>query len=350
MKYILKFTLIIFIVALSNNLFGQTNPSIQTKEGPDGVYTVSLLFAPDPSFTNVKINTTTINIYVPEDIAASSINGSWSKGDIGFIDHASLLDFCPNTPPNLGWLQYNSPNSLTIGNMVAGGEYPLFTISTNLLAPQNVFLAPCDALGPNGTSIAPDGGTFSGISPSATMTILPVELTSFKAEKKDEIHSLLTWETASEINNDLFEVQRSVNGKDFIAIGRVDGHGTTTEAQLYNFLDRAPEFGKNYYRLKQMDFNGKYEYSDIRMLAFEDERDFRIFPNPTADYINVTLEKEYDGIKIMNQLGQLVKTVPSTQLTQNQLKINVADFTPGMYYIEAQYGNDVINKQFIKID
>jgi hypothetical protein len=89
--------------------------------------------------------------------------------------------------------------------------------------------------------------------------LVPVELTSFSSinEKNDVI---LNWITATETNNQGFEVQRKTNGE-YDRIGFVEGHGTTTELQNYTFRDKDVNAGSYYYRLKQVDYDGTFEYS-----------------------------------------------------------------------------------------
>src|SRR5690606_28516311 len=100
----------------------------------------------------------------------------------------------------------------------------------------------------------------------------------------------LTWATASEYNNDRFEIERSTNGLNWSQIGSVSGMGTTQQRHEYLFTDEYPENGENYYRLKQVDFDDKYEYSPIRLVTFGSEitpDNSRIvwYPNPTSGQI-----------------------------------------------------------------
>ncbi|MFN7015112.1 MAG: hypothetical protein ACK4ON_12670, partial [Bacteroidia bacterium] len=91
--------------------------------------------------------------------------------------------------------------------------------------------------------------------------IIPVELVSFRAViNKGSVE--LNWTTATEVNNRGFEIERNVNGK-FEVIGFVNGHGTTTNRQSYSFIDNNPGTGIVQYRLKQVDFNGTYSYSNV---------------------------------------------------------------------------------------
>ncbi len=94
-----------------------------------------------------------------------------------------------------------------------------------------------------------------------TLTPIPVELISFTANASEGLVEL-SWITATETNNQGFEVQRSAGGGEFEAIAFVEGHGTTTETQTYSYSDRNVNVGSYSYRLKQIDFDGTFEYSD----------------------------------------------------------------------------------------
>ncbi|WP_235296060.1 T9SS type A sorting domain-containing protein [Portibacter marinus] len=180
--------------------------------------------------------------------------------------------------------------------------------------------------------------------------LLPVELTSFTATAQEET-SLLKWQTASEINNEYFDIERSADGRIFEKIGKVAGHGTTTVTQNYEFVDRAPLAGVNYYRLKQVDFNGEYEYTKIETVDFRDgsEGDIKVFPNPTTDFVNITFDRSYDVVTVTNQVGQIVKMIPPSEYKENFIKLNVSDFPNGVYFLEAKLGTELVHKQFVKI-
>jgi hypothetical protein len=105
-------------------------------------------------------------------------------------------------------------------------------------------------------------GTTAGITISSACTILPVELLNFRVEGKSD-HNFLSWQTASEKNNDYFIVERSGDAINWKELDRVDGSGTTHEIQSYFFKDYDLLNPKDYYRLKQTDYNGDFNYSKI---------------------------------------------------------------------------------------
>lgn len=174
--------------------------------------------------------------------------------------------------------------------------------------------------------------------------VVPVELLYFTGEAQEE-DVLLEWETASEINNSHFEVERSTNGLEFIQIGIVEGSGTTIEQQYYDFLDENPVIGKNYYRLRQVDFDGNFEYTNVVVVEFHKEgvatNDIQInaFPNPTINVLNIKTENlDIEGYRIFNSIGQLVMEEQSLN-SENLHQINVKTLASGTYFIQLN-GSD----------
>lgn len=164
----------------------------------------------------------------------------------------------------------------------------------------------------------------------ACAIILPVELLSFTAERNGNT-SLLNWETASEENNDYFNIERLNAIGEFENIGRVDGNGSTSMHSYYTFTDEAPLTGVNYYRLKQFDFNGHFSYSEIRAVTFEEESNF----SATAFYANLQLSYTLTGtegetnISVYATDGKLVSETHS-ESPQGQLPLPSAT---GVYCI-----------------
>lgn len=160
---------------------------------------------------------------------------------------------------------------------------------------------------------------------------LPVELMSFEANLENgEVY--LDWKTASEINNDYFEVQRSENGDDWEPIGEVDGNGTINEVISYDFADKSPLFGASYYRLKQVDFDGQFEYSPIVSInnAFTGQRmKAVVFPNPTSQH-NINLRV-------------------ITQNKQNTIHVSMVSISGERFYAKTHWASDFSQDKKISI-
>ena len=182
---------------------------------------------------------------------------------------------------------------------------------------------------------------------------LPVDILYFTAIKKKD-KSLLEWATSHEINNDFFEIQASQNGSDFSPIGRVDSKGNGALGNTtYEYTHENPFDGKNYYRLKQFDYDGRFEFSEIRVLTFEQNigrLTFNAYPIPTNNSISVTtnIELENHTISIYDDLGRKLKTLDYT----NQMDIDISDLTDGIYFLRLSDGNgvQVEHKRIIKMN
>lgn len=165
--------------------------------------------------------------------------------------------------------------------------------------------------------------------------VLPVELTAFTATNKVD-KNLLNWQTASETHNSHFVIQKSKDGQNFVDIGTVKGHGTTTTPQYYDFTDAQPYKGINYYRLKQMDNDGQEDFSKIVAVYWltEGKNTLSIYPNPTHHVLTVEHTPTVKTFEIVNTLGQVIKVV-NALVDATQTDINTADLTNGIYFLRV---------------
>lgn len=163
-----------------------------------------------------------------------------------------------------------------------------------------------------------------------TPAALPVALTSFEATLIAE-DALLTWQTATEENNAGFEVQKSIDGEHFTTIDFVRGQGTTYLTTDYHYWDRSVQMGINYYRLKQIDHDGAYTYSDIvsvRRLMTQANEPF-LHPNPATFEVRV-LNMEGPAT-LYNTLGQAIRTIDLNP----QSVIDISDLRAGQYFMRG---------------
>ena len=103
---------------------------------------------------------------------------------------------------------------------------------------------------------------------------------------------VLDWSTAQEIDNDYFEVQRGTENGTFEVIDFIPGNGNSHEVNNYQFTDETPLFGSNFYRLRQVDYNGTFEFSNIVFTEVPDDGRLQIYPNPFRDVINIKLSNQ----------------------------------------------------------
>ncbi len=208
-----------------------------------------------------------------------------------------------------------------------------------------VFTAPSAGLVVvTGEATGPDCDPCEATPGPASLIILPIELVEFKAQARSKSIAI-NWATASELDNQLFVVERSDDGSMFEAIGEVEGSGNSTERKEYQFSDKSPASGLNYYRLKQVDFNGNYEYSPIVTVRFNDEEEITIFPTIVEDNLQIVLPNsvtEYQTlINIYDSLGGLV--AQHIGVTEPNLSIPMSTFAPGSYWVVVINGE--IEKQ-----
>lgn len=181
---------------------------------------------------------------------------------------------------------------------------------------------------------------------------LPVDLVSFTGNQvKDQIE--LAWETASELNNDYFVIERSVDGGDFVELGQVVGAGTTTEYSYYQYVDQAPLNGVNYYRLKQVDFDGQFEYSDIIVIEVKGIKASSISINPTAsrNHITINMDTPFENdmmITVTNSVGQVVLQ-DNILAGQNLLDIDISNLNAGQFNITFSNKSQIFTHRFIKL-
>ena len=186
---------------------------------------------------------------------------------------------------------------------------------------------------------------------------LPVELISFNASLKTETSAALAWETASEINNDRFEVERSEDGSNFNKVGEVAGHGTTNTENAYSYLD---DFGPNilvpalYYRLKQVDFNGAYVYTDIRKVILSEKADgIKVWYDRDIEKLNAIISVTQShpiAVRIIDAQGKVIaEQNVTTNKGNNALQLDMHGLANGVYtFIYYPESGNIQSKKFVK--
>ncbi len=167
---------------------------------------------------------------------------------------------------------------------------------------------------------------------------LPVELISFEVIKQ-ATSDLVKWTTATEINSSHFNVQRSANGVDFLTLGKVNSKGNNSTNELnYSFIDETPQVGHNYYRLEQVDIDGKKSYSKIIDIIWTNSGPVSLYPNPTKDQLNIDYSANKVSqaeIRLMDMSGRVVKSIVSkSALGINHMEISLNELASGIYHIQ----------------
>lgn len=183
-------------------------------------------------------------------------------------------------------------------------------------------------------------------------TPLPIELISFDAIKIDEGEVKTSWQTASEINNDYFTVEKSANGFDFIPFATVNGAGNSNTILSYEAIDISPYENISYYRLKQTDFDGNFTYSKVVAVKFIDQDlYFILYPNPNNGSFDISCDwKKYTmvEVKIIDNMGQLAyKTTFEVTPGQNRWQVNAPTLRNGLYLIQLKIADNYGRHKFL---
>jgi hypothetical protein len=185
--------------------------------------------------------------------------------------------------------------------------------------------------------------------------IIPVELTSFTGNVNNLGQVVLNWQTATELNNQGFEIERRTESSEFRTIAFIAGAGTVTETRNYNFVDKTADQGINYYRLKQLDFDGSFAYSDevevdvTAPLAFNLDQNY---PNPFNPSTNVKFSVPEAGnvkLSVYNLVGEEVAVLVNgfSQAGTFEVTFDASNLSTGVYLYKLQSANSVQTKKMM---
>jgi hypothetical protein len=215
----------------------------------------------------------------------------------------------------------NPTNSVILGTSAASGKY---TGSGSITNPANWIV---------------NGGA------------LPISLDRFLA--KSTLNSiLLSFTTVTERDNDYFDIERSGNGLSFKKIGAIKGAGTSLIPQDYTYTDEKPLRGINFYRLKQVDFDGQFSYSPVVSVVFGKVGNVVLYPTPTTSTMNVRLEEAFQteaNWQVIDLMGRII-TAGIFPAEQTDTQIPVGTLSEGNYVLRITAGQEVITQKFRKIE
>jgi len=180
---------------------------------------------------------------------------------------------------------------------------------------------------------------------AACQAALPIELTYFSS-RHDASQVYLEWETSSELNSAGQYVEKSQNGRDWEDIAWIEGSGTTQDLHDYHFKDRMPYDGINYYRLKQVDYDGKVEYSHVISEYFtrKGQAGVQMYPNPVKDLLFIQHQlQDQAKVTIFDVYGKLVLSVGLNHA------VDVSNLPEGVYYVKVYDEFEVLPTQVIVV-
>ncbi len=267
---------------------------------------------------------------------------------MGAYEYQSLLSgpkaFCQNVTVQLDVNGDGSTTPSAVDNFSTSG------CSIDSLA-LDVMDFTCDNVGANAVILTVTDVNSNTDTCTATVTVesadvctaLPVEFLVFKGEYREKANEL-EWTTLSELNNDYFVVQHSMDGVNFEAIGTENGRGTSNTLTDYRFSHQNPSRGVHYYRLKQFDFDARFDYSDVISINVQGEEELALYPNPAQDQLTIV---NGQGVAfISNVLGQSVRQF---SIAENQQTIQIDDLQDGHYFLRIFRANgEIVVKKFVK--
>ena len=182
--------------------------------------------------------------------------------------------------------------------------------------------------------------------------ILPLTLLSFDAEKKGgKVET--KWQTEQEVNTDYFDVERSINGVNFVSIGQVKANGLKQKSN-YAFTDNTPPQSNTlYYRLKMLDKDGTFEYSKVKSISSKTSKgDLKIYPNPISNTIKAELTSIASGdidISIVDAFGKIVQT-SKQKISEGSITLHLdcSNLAAGLYMFVAKTGADSFVQKIVK--
>jgi hypothetical protein len=163
---------------------------------------------------------------------------------------------------------------------------------------------------------------------TSTNNVLPIKLLSFTGKLEgDDVQ--LNWSTATEQNNDHFDVERSSDGENFVKIGEVKGAGNSMNVRNYMFLDTHAESSILYYRLKQVDYDGKFSHSNIVVIK-KKVSDVKVYPNPFSEKLTIVGQKPETSVSIVDALGREIFS------GEVSTPINTVSWPSGIYFVHFE--------------
>ena len=379
--------------------------SMDRPMGSTGALTLSspLSISGEFEFTNGIINTTDANLITFEDgssvsggSATSFIDGPVAKvgagdfvfpiGDGSTWAQLGITDLTANSTFTAQYFQGTPPDADDVTGLMRVSKIEYWTldrssggdakvtlyfedrVTSGITSPGDLRVARYDGSTWTNESITTfqdlvDGsgsvtsGNVSSFSPftfgantAFSVNPLPVELTHFKARLQNG-DAYLDWGTSTELNNDYFSVEYSTDGQFFTEIGEVKGAGSTQVPQVYEFIHREPVAGPNYYRLRQVDFDGAFEYSDVEVVFVEGlgDKGFTVFPSPAYDFTNLRFAEPLAQEATLNLYmagGALISTTKLAIGTRSY-ELGLNNLPAGIYNLTVSTGREVWNQRIV---
>lgn len=253
-----------------------------------------------------------------------------------------------------GW--NNSSNNITANSIFSGGVGDGWYNSSFNPPPNSIFVGGIgDGWHYNNFAVSPNSIFLGGIGDGWANVIyplgpLPITLLSFTGEQQGKTN-LLKWVTSQEINTSHFELERSNNANSYSLIKSVLAAVTSSTAKNYFSVDEHPFAGNNFYRLKMVDLDGKFKYSNIVLLrVISNDVLLFVFPNPTADKLNIKISSSTNIAQIqLNVFDNAGKLIAQQSVTNNNaVTLDVSKYASGVYLLKILYSGKEETIRFVK--
>ncbi len=183
--------------------------------------------------------------------------------------------------------------------------------------------------------------------------VLPVKISSFTVQNNDDCN-LLEWTTSTEVNNDYFVLEYSLNGVEFTELAKIDGAGTTSQEQYYSFCDNNTYCSKVYYRLKQVDFDHTEEY--VNIISTEEScetNSVELVPNPFLNHVLLSYSSttnELVDFRVIDAIGRVHVTMSKqVEIGRNEFSFDWSHLAKDTYFVQARSSQGIITLKAIKI-
>ncbi|WP_343531287.1 choice-of-anchor Q domain-containing protein [Pedobacter sp.] len=346
----------ISFAALANKTYGDAAFNLSVTGGASGnaiTYTSS-----NPLVATITGNTVTIVGAGSTTITASQLgnanyNAATSVQQTLTVDKASqTISFAALTAKLT-----TSPDFVVVANSSSGLSLSFSSSDTNVAEvyqSAGVWMVKIKGAGTADITASQlgNGNYFAATSQVQSLLVaeppLPVNLISYKATVEGNA-AKLEWKTASEQNNKNFVVYRSGDDKAFAKLGEVNGHGTSSVANSYVFYDRQPLKGNNYYRLVQVDLNGKPAELGERVLNFElSAQGIQLYPNPTKGEAMLSFAAgKYTKLTVSSVEGKVLNII-ALKPQDDKTQIDLAQYPVGVYFVRLVGGSESVTKKVIK--
>jgi Secretion system C-terminal sorting domain len=301
--------------------------------------------------------------------------GGWTGGNI-FFGGVTGGAYCKNTSNGNGsmvltltvpagqdlsitgiqWQARRTSTGPTVFTLDVNGTS--FTVSGTNTTSFSLFTATGSALDLTGTvtiTLTASGATGSSQNFrlddfQVSAAVLPVSLKNFKVTEIKKANQI-SFTTASERNNSHFEIERSADGQAFRNIGEVKGAGNSNDEKNYTFTDEKPLAGTNYYRLKQVDLDGQFEYSKVVTARFGREGSLSVIPTLVVDNLQVSLDEtstENGTWEIIDLSGRQV-LAGTIEAEQDAFQADLSSLQEGSYIVRVQMGATVLTERVMKL-